>query len=78
MKRKHIRTICIAAIAAILVAACCMALLNSEWMHKKYGYGQDAIETEEMWISICDAISMAGLRSRTNGIAGENGWMTVG
>lgn len=48
MKRKHIRTICIAAIAAILVAACCMALLNSEWMHKKYGYGQDAIETEEM------------------------------
>lgn len=48
MKRNPIRTICIAAIAAILVAACCMALLNSEWMHKKYGYGQDAIGTTEM------------------------------
>ena len=37
------------AVAFVIIAvSCSLAVLNSEWMQKKYGYGQDAIETTEM------------------------------
>ncbi len=48
MKRKHIKVIYIAVAFVIIAVSCSLAVLNSEWMQKKYGYGQDAIETTEM------------------------------
>ena len=30
------------------VVICIISVLGSEWMQKKYGYGQDAIEATEM------------------------------
>ena len=48
MKRKHIKMLYIAVAFVIIAVSCSLAVLNSEWMQKKYGYGQDAIETTEM------------------------------
>lgn len=48
MKRKHVKKIYIAVAFAIIAVSCSLAVLNSEWMQKKYGYGQDAIGTTEM------------------------------
>ena len=49
MKRKRGVIGCMIGFSVLLIIAICgLVVLNSEWMQKKYGYGQDAIETTEM------------------------------
>ena len=35
----------------LIIAICGLVVLNSEWMQKKYGYGQDVLATEKMIIA---------------------------
>lgn len=52
MKRKRGVIGCMIGFSVLLIIAICgLVVLNSEWMQKKYGYGQDALATEKMIIA---------------------------
>ena len=51
MNRKRKGTICMIIFSVLLtIVICGLVVLNSEWMQKRYGYGQDAMATEKMVI----------------------------
>lgn len=51
VKRKRRGIGCMIGFSVLLIIVICgLVVLNSEWMQKKYGYGQDALATEKMII----------------------------